>query len=204
MRTPSELAAASPVFLVLDAQATLTGAAQYWLDRYAHRELAHSSSLQLVEIDANTPLNSFVTQQIDDNAVLSRVDFHTDNYPYMFGFQTREGDGWRWAMADAEILLRYQGESEFNLDVYIPPLQGYRLKQGVGITVWVDGCRLGSFRQDDSGRKRWWLPAANCPLNSGQRATIRLTSDNLYESRDDRQLGYIVHALGFADPASKR
>jgi hypothetical protein len=204
LRTPTELAAASPVFLVLDSQATLTGAAQYWLDRYAHRELAHSSSLQLVELDANTPRDSFGTQQIDDNGVLSHVDFHTDNYPYMFGFQTREGDGWRWAMADAEILLRYQGQSEFNLDVYIPPLQGYRFKRGVGIAVWVGGCRLGSFRQDDSRRERWWWPAANCPLNIGQRATIRLTSDNLYETRDDRQLGYIVHALGFADPASTR
>jgi len=26
-------------------------------------------------------------------------------------------------------------------------------------------------------------------------------SDNLIESRDERQLGYIVHGLGFADPA---
>ena len=201
-RTPDELAAASPVFLALDTQTLRTGAAQYWLDRYSHREVAHSDDLKFIELDANTPLNSFDAVKIDDNAVLSHVNFHSDDYPYLSGFQGREGDGWRWAMADAEILLRYGGEPEFNIDVYIPPLRGYRIKRDIGVTVWVGGCRLGSFRQDENRRERWWLPTANCPLNVGQLATIRLTSDNLYESRDDRQLGYIVHGLGFAEPAA--
>lgn len=199
-RTPEELAAASPVFLLLDTQATRTGAAQYWLDRYSNHEVAHSDDLKFIELDANAPRNSFDAQKIDDNAVQSHVDFHTDEYPYLFGFQGREGNGWRWVMADAEILLRYGGEPEFNIDVYIPPLHGYRIKRDIGVTVWVGGCRLGAFRQDENRRERWWLPAANCPLNVGQRVTIRLTSDNLYESRDDRQLGYIVHSLGFAGP----
>lgn len=201
-RTPEELAAASPVYLVLDSQAVLTGAGQYWLDRYVNHEVAHSDNLKFVELDANTPRSSFDALKIDDNTFQSHVDFHSDDYPYLFGFQEREGNGWHWVMADAEILLRYGGEPEFNIDVYIPPLHGYRIKRDIGVTVWVGGCRLGSFRQDENRRERWWLPAANCPLNIGQRVTIRLTSDNLYESRDDRQLGYIVHGLGFAQPAA--
>jgi hypothetical protein len=79
-------------------------------------------------------------------------------------------------------------------------LAGYRFKRDVGITVWIGGCRLGTVRQDEARRERWFLPMHACPLEAG-RVTVRLTSDNLYESRDDRQLGYIVHALGFAQPA---
>jgi hypothetical protein len=199
-KTPADLAAASPVFLALDSQALKVGAAQYWLDRYAHRDIAQSDDLRLVEIDANTRLDPFVAMQIDDAAVLDRVDFHGDDYPYMFGFQGREGDGWRWATADAEVLLRYRGEPEFFVDVYVPPLQSYQFKKDIGITAWAGACRLGTFRQDENRRERWWLSARNCPLTTGERVTVRLTSDNLYESRDDRQLGYIVHALGFAAP----
>jgi hypothetical protein len=199
-KTPLQLAAASPVFLALDMQAQNVGAAQYWLDRYSNREIARSSSLRLVELDATTPLDPFRAVSVDDGAVLSRVDFRADDYAYVFGFQNREGDGWRWASADAEVLLRYRGEREFNVDVYVPPLRSYRFKKEVGITVWIGACRLGTFRQNENRRERWWFPAANCPLQQGERVAVRLTSDNLYESRDERQLAYIVHSLGFAEP----
>jgi 4-amino-4-deoxy-L-arabinose transferase-like glycosyltransferase len=196
-KTPAQLAAASPVFLALDTHAPSLDAAQYWLARYAHRDVAQSDDVRLIEIDANTRLDPFASMQIDDGAVLDRVDFHRDDYPYLFGFQVREGDGWRWVSADAEVLLRYRGEPEFFVDIYVPPLQGYRVKKEIGITASVGSCRLGTFRQDESRRERWWLSARNCPLSDGERVIVRLTSDNLYESRDDRQLGYIVHALGF-------
>ena len=88
--------------------------------------------------------------KIDDNALLPHVDFHGGDYPYLFGFQGREGDGWRWVTADAEILLRYGGEPEFNIDVYIPPLRGYRIKRDIGVTVWVGGCQAWLV---PSGRK---------------------------------------------------
>ncbi len=39
----------------------------------------------------------------------------------------------------------------------------------------------------------------NCPIETGRRVTVRLVSDNLIESRDERQLGYIVNGLGFGD-----
>ena len=200
--TPAELAAVSPIYLVLDLQTLKIGAAQYWLDRYRHREIARSDHLGLVEIDANVPQNPFATIAVDEHLVTSRVDFHAGEYPYLFGFQNREGDGWRWAMTDAELLLRYGGEPELDVDIYLPALRGYRFKRDVGITVWAGACRLGAFRQDESRRERWWLPATQCGLQPGQLVAVRLVSDNLYESRDDRQLGYIVHALGFADPAT--
>ena len=201
-RTPAELAADSPVYLALDPPALKAGIGQYWLDRYAHRDAARTERLQLVELDANKPLDPFASMPVDDAAVLRSVDFHAGDYPYVFGFQNREGDGWRWATADTAVLLRYGGEPEFFVDIYLPRLRGYHFKRDVGITAWVGGCRLGTVRQDESRRERWFLPMRNCPLDAGRRVTVRLTSDNLYESRDERQLGYIVHALGFAEPAS--
>jgi 4-amino-4-deoxy-L-arabinose transferase-like glycosyltransferase len=201
-KTPTELAASSPVFLVLDAQAMRTGAGQYWLDRYSNRDIARSASMRLVELDAGKPRNPFDASHVDDAAVAGRVDFHRDDYPYVLGFQNREGDGWRWASADVEVLLRYRGEPEFNVDIYLPSLQGFRQQQDVGITVWIGSCRLGTFRQNESKRERWWLPAGNCPLKAGQLVGVRLTSDNLLVAGDDRQLAYIVHALGFAEPLS--
>jgi len=198
-RTPAELAAESPAYLALDPPALKSGIAQYWLDRFAHREIAHTDGLHIVEIDARTALDPFASVPIDDAAVLGRVDFHAGEYPYLFGFQNREGDGWRWATADSAVLLRYGGEPEFFIDIYLPKLTGYRFKRDVGVTAWIDGCRLGTVRQDEARRERWFLPMLACPLEAGHRVTVRLVSDNLYESRDDRQLGYIVHALGFAE-----
>ena len=115
------------------------------------------------------------------------------------GFQDPEGDGWRWVAADAAAALRYGGEREFFIDIYLPALSGYRFDRGVGITAWIGDCSLGTFRQNESRRERWFLRMTNCPVETGHRVTVRLVSDNLIESRDERQLGYIVHALGFGD-----
>ncbi|HKE47637.1 MAG TPA: hypothetical protein VKB52_06205 [Rhodanobacteraceae bacterium] len=199
-QAPADLAASSPAYLALDMQALAMGAGTYWIDRYAHRDLASTPTLRLVEIDAKTPRNPFEGVAVDAAAVKGYVNFHDGEYPYLFGFQNREGDGWRWAMADSETLLRYRGEAEFAVDVYIPPLKGYIWRRPIGITVWLDGCRLGTFRQDENRRERWWFPVRNCPLKSESIVAARLTGDNLYDSRDDRQLGYIIHALGFAEP----
>ncbi|MET0231081.1 MAG: hypothetical protein ABW186_09145, partial [Rhodanobacteraceae bacterium] len=119
--------------------------------------------------------------------------------PHLFGFQNPEGDGWRWVAADAAAAFRYGGERAFFMDIYLPALAGYRFDHGVGITAWIGDCRLGTFRQNESRRARWSLPIANCPIEAGRRVTVRLVSDNLIESRDERQLGYIVNALGFGD-----
>jgi hypothetical protein len=202
-RTPDELAAESPVYLVLDSAALYARAGDYWTSRYAHRDLARTAHAAIVEIDARTPLDPFADAPADASALRTAVDFHeTRDYPYLFGFQNPEGDGWRWATADAAAQLRYGGERAFFVDVYLPALSSYRFDRDVGITAWVGDCRLGTFRQNESRRERWFLPMTSCPLETGRRVTVRLVSDNLIESRDDRQLGYVVHGLGFADAAT--
>lgn len=198
--TPAALAEASPAYLALDRQALAIDVGRYWTDHYAHRDIANTPSLRLVEIDASTPRSSFEGKAVDEGALASRLDFHRGDYAYVSGFYPSEGDGWRWAMADARALLRYRGEAEFNIDLYIPALGTYVSPRPVGISVTVDGCKLGTVRQDASRRERWWLPVRNCPLEAGAVVAVRVTADNLVDSRDDRQLAYVVHALGFADP----
>jgi hypothetical protein len=201
-RTPAELAAESPIYLVLDPSAITARAGEYWTSRYAHQDVARTARAAIMEIDARTALDPFASAPVDESALRGAVDFReTHDYPYLFGFQNPEGDGWRWATADAAAQLHYSGESQFFVDIYLPALAGYRFKRDVGITAWIGECRLGTVRQDESRRQRWFLPMRNCPLETGRRVTVRLASDNIIESRDERQLGYIVHGLGFADPA---
>jgi len=202
-RTPAELAAESPVYLALDPSAMHANADDYWLSRYAHRDLARTARAAIVEIDARTPLDPFAQTPVDESTLRNAVDFHeTRDYAHLFGFQSPEGDGWRWVAADAAAALRYGGEREFFVDVYLPTLASYRFDGGVGITAWIGDCRLGTFRQNESRRERWFLPMTNCAIETGRRVTVRLVSDNLIESRDERPLGYIVHALGFGDSTS--
>jgi hypothetical protein len=198
--TPAALAASSPAYLALDRQALVSGAGRHWIDSYAHKDLANTPSLQLVEIDATKPRNPFEGSAVDDGILTGYVDFHRGEYPYVSGFYSREGDGWRWAMADAAALLRYRGEAEFNVEVYIPSLDAYRWRRPLGITVSLDGCKLGTFRQDANRRERWWLPVRNCPVQNGALVAVRVTGDNLVDARDERQLAYVIHAFGFSDP----
>ncbi len=200
MRTPDELAAESPIYLVLDVSSMDGNADDYWLSRYAHRDFARTAHAAIVEIDARAPLDPFAEASADASTLRNAIDFHqTRDYPHLFGFQDPEGDGWRWVAADAAAAFRYGGEREFFVDVYLPALTSYRFDRGVGITAWIGECRLGTFRQTESRRERWFLPMTNCPIETGRRVTVRLVSDNLIESRDERQLGYIVNGLGFGD-----
>jgi hypothetical protein len=198
--TPAELVASSPFYLALDAPAMAADAGDYWLARYANRDVGRSDTLRLVELDARSLRDPFDGVTVDQNALKDRVDFHDADYPYLFGFQDREGDGWRWAAADTAILLRYGGEPELALDIYVPPLTRYRFRRGVGIAASIGDCRLGAFRQDESERRLWKLGTGNCPLQEGSTVAVRLVSDNVVDARDGRQLAYIVHALGFVGP----
>jgi 4-amino-4-deoxy-L-arabinose transferase-like glycosyltransferase len=198
--TPAGLIASSPVYLALDAPAMAAKAGDYWLARYANRDIGRSETLRLVELDARSLRDPFDGVTVDQQALKDHVDFHDADYPYLFGFQDRESDGWRWAAADAEILLRYGGEPEFALDIYLPSPARYRFERGVGISVSIGDCRLGAFRQDASARKLWKLAMDACPLQKGSTVAVRLVGDNVVDARDGRQLAYIVHAIGFVGP----
>lgn len=192
---PRDLVRQRPAVLLIDNPMRSAGVAQYWLQRYAHRELWHNDELRIVVLDASRPLNPFSADA--GQAALGYVDFHATDYPYLFGFHARESDGWRWVRSDVEILLRYGGEPGFVLDAFAPAAGAYRSPGGVGITIRLDDCELGEVHLSFDRRARLGLPLAGCAPTPGQLVRARLSSDNLLLSRDERQLSYIVDGLGF-------
>lgn len=193
----TDLAARSPAYLALDPPAQREGVAGYWLARYPHRDVAVTGDLRLVELDTNRISNPFAASPADTAKLRGYAAFQSADYPYTFGFQAPEGNGWRWATSDAELLLRYSGEPAFKLDIYLPAPSRYRRAGGVHIAVWIDGCRLGVIHQDQEGLMRWWLPMRNCPLAPGAVVRARMVSDNVAKTGDTRQLSFVANGLGF-------
>jgi 4-amino-4-deoxy-L-arabinose transferase-like glycosyltransferase len=193
---PAKLAAASPVFLVLDPPARESGVDPYWTARYPNTEMPGSTNLRIVSLTTDRITNPFESVQVDPAQVRGYADFSSGDYPYLFGFYGREGAGWRWARADVEALLRYSGESAFKLDMYMPSPAHYQNRGGVRIAVWIGDCALGVVHQDEESARQQRLSMENCPLNSGDIVRVRLVSDNVL-ARSDRQLSFVVNGLGF-------
>ncbi len=195
-RAPAFLATQPPSYLLLDPSMQVANIGEHWLKRYPNREVGASTDLRVIELDTSKVLDPFASTAVDAGALRGYVDFKGDDYPYIFGFYGREGDGWRWARADVEILLRYSGQRAFKLDMYMPEPSLYEMKDSLGIEVWAGDCRLGEIRQDQAVVMRWWLPAGNCPLQDGA-VRVRLVSDNFLRSKVDSQMSLIVRGLGF-------
>jgi len=193
---PAFLATQPPSYLLLDPSMQVANVGDHWLKRYPSREVGASSDLRVIELDTSKVLDPFASTAVDAASLRSYIEFKNDEYPYTFGFYDREGDGWRWARADAEVLLRYSGQRTFKLDMYMPEPSLYESGSPLGIGVWLGECRLGEIRQDQAFVMRWWLPLANCPLQDGA-VRVRLVSDNFLRSKTDSQLSLIVRGLGF-------
>lgn len=198
--TPDRLASQSPVYLLLDPETTRARRGSYWMERYPHRLVANTDELSVVALTTDRVTDPF-TAPVDADRALGYIQFATSDYPYAFGLHEREGDGWRWARADVEVLLRYGGESDFVIDAFVPEASRYRFPGGLSIRVSLDDCELGVVRPPEDERSRSRLPARRCALQAGQLMRARLRSDNVIRTRDDRQLSVVVHGLGFEQPS---
>jgi hypothetical protein len=197
---PRELERSTPAVLLIDEPMRNAGVEQYWLRRYVHRERWRNDELRIVVLDASRPLDPFGEDA--GQAATGYADFRASDYPYLFGFHARERNGWRWVRTDVEILLRYGGEPGFVMDAFAPAGNGYGLPGGVGITIRLDDCELGEVRLAFDTRARLSLPLAGCSPVPGQLVRARLRSDNLLLARDERQLSYVVGAMGFGAAGS--
>lgn len=195
--SPASFAARPEAFLLLDRSLQSAQRAAFWLQRYPSEQIAGSGDLRIVRLATDRVRDPFAGKSIDAAQVRGYVDFHAADYPYDFGFHEREGDGWRWAGTDVEALLRYSGETAFKLDMYMPSMRGYVSHDRLDIDVWIDACRLGTIHQDQDLHMHWWLPMRQCAPEVGQIVRVRLVSDNLVKSDDDRQIAFVAHGLGF-------
>lgn len=195
-RTPAELAAQNRIFLVVDPPMRSTGTEQYWLRRFPSRQLSETPDLSVFELATDRVADPFESASIDPAAATGYVDLSTGDYPYAFGFYEREGDGWSWVRPDSEVLLRYAGEPELRLDLYMPDA-AYRFPEPLSIEIRLGDCRLGEVRQTDKGYKQWRFPLQACSPLQGQFVRVRMIADNLLLSTADRQMSYILRGIGF-------
>ncbi|HEY0180972.1 MAG TPA: glycosyltransferase family 39 protein [Dokdonella sp.] len=201
---PAELAARSPAYLLLDVPARTAGVDAYWRQRYASSDVAASDDLGVLRLDTARSRDPLDASAADPAALRGYVDFASD-YAYAFGFHDREGQGWRWAAAESDLVLRYAGERAFAIDVYVPEAYQYTEDHDVGIAVALDGCVLGTLRPASGARSRVSLPLDRCAPPSGRAVHVRLTSDDVLDARDDRQLSFVAYGAGFdAAPAPGR
>ena len=197
--TPATLPAQA--FLLVNRVMQGAGRGGYWLQRYPHRVVADTDNLSIIALTTDRVADPFAGV-VDADRALGYVQFATTDYPYAFGFHRREGEGWRWARADVEVLLRYDGESDFAIDAFMPEARSYRWPHGLAIQVSLDDCDLGTVRPPEGQRGRSRLPVRQCALQAGQLVHARLRSDNVIRTRDDRQLSVVVRGLGFEYPAA--
>jgi hypothetical protein len=195
-----ELEARSPVYLLLDSGARKVGIDAYWLDRYEHTEVAAVEDFSIVALHTDRRRDPFAGIAVEPARLRDYVDFHGPDYPYLFGFYGREGDGWRWARTDVEVLLKYGGERALKIDAFVPEPGAYHRHRNVAVTAWIGACKLDSATL--SGRSEVRFDLKGCAPPVGSSARVRLLSDDVVDAIDDRQLALIVNGVGFVDGAA--
>lgn len=198
---PAEIAAQSRVYLLADPPMWTSGTERYWLRRFPWKQVAESLDLRVFELSTDRVRDPFDLTPIDAAAVRGRFDVQAGDYPYAFGLYGREGDGWAWARPDAELLLRYAGEPQFRLDLYVPGLDLYRERTPLGIRVRIGDCELGVVHPAAGERSQPVLSMQACPQPRDSLVHVRLIADNLLDSTDDRQMGYVLRGAGFVSEA---
>lgn len=193
---PAEIAAQSRIYLLADPPLWTSGAERYWLRRYPWKQVAESLDLRVFELRTDRVRDPFDLTPIDAAAVRGAFDLQAD-YPYAFGLYGREGDGWAWTRPDAELLLRYTGEPQFRLDLFVPAGDLYRERSALGIRVRIGDCELGVIHPAIGERSQPVLPMATCPQPRDSLVHVRLVADNLLDSSDDRQMSYVLRGAGF-------
>lgn len=200
-KLPAELAAQSRIYLLADPPMWTAGAERYWLRRYPWKQVADSLDLRVFELATDRVRDPFDLTPVDASAVRGYFDVQAGGYPYVFGVYDREGDGWSWARPDSEVLLRYAGEAEFRLDLFMPKANAYRFGTALRIRVRIGDCELGVLQPKEGERTLLSLPMSGCPQQERPFVRVRLVADNLLDSTDDRQMSYVLRGVGFAGAA---
>ncbi|MFC4819379.1 hypothetical protein [Dokdonella ginsengisoli] len=200
-KLPADLAAQSRVYLLADPPMWTSGAERYWLRRFPWKLVAESLDLRVFELTTDRVRDPFDLTPVDPATVRGYFDVQSEGYAYAFGFHGREGDGWTWARPDTEVLLRYAGEAEFKLDVFLPQASSYQLGTPPGIRVLVGDCELGVLHPAAGERTQPTLPMSTCPQPERPFVHVRLVADNLLDSADDRPMSYVLRGVGFAGGA---
>lgn len=188
-------------YLLFDAPAQSVGAFSRIIQRYPVEPLLpENKSFQIYRADFTTVLDPFLGQKIKSEKVLSYIDFTEQNYGLVYGMYSPGSMGLRWVSTDAEILLRYQENSD-KLEVRVyHPMAPYVNPKEINIRVHFDGCQIGTLAFNKHTVLSYEIPE-ECLPKPGKVVRVRMQSDNMVDAKkDSRQLAFIVHAIGFVKP----
>lgn len=190
-------------YLVADQATFATDALAKVLARYPHQEmLASSKFAQVYQIDFSSPHDPF--SEADRGDALPSVDFSKQSYPHTQGMQGfEEIMNGRWIESDSEILLKYNGQPEFQFSGYMALPQYYRNSDLLSGTVSITGCPPLPFAFEGPAWKDFSLSLAKCSLVQGSTLRVRILLNNTFDLPRlyDQQRAMLLGRIGFYEPA---
>lgn len=188
-------------YVVADRATIVTGILNGLFLRYPHRALMPANSFaQVYQVDFSNPENPFLNQ--DTAHSLSKVDFSTVNYPLTIGMEPFDPIGGRFIESDSEIMLRYNGQSSFELrgymDAAVPSY--YRWPTPLAGRVLIDNCPPLSFKFAKPGWETFQMHLA-CKLSPDKNVRVRILLDNVMDLPllRDRQRAMLLANIGFGN-----
>ena len=186
-------------YLVADRATFVVGALDPILARYPNRRLLNKGeSVEVYEIDFSRPRNPFMASRGVTTA--SYVNFLETEYGPMQNILAFEKSmGGRWIESDSEILLRYGGESNFELHGYMALPQYYRLPGPLSGRVVIQGCPSIPFSFKGTGWETISLPLKDCQPLAGQNVRVRVLLNNAFDLPlvYDHQRAMLLQSIGF-------
>ena len=188
-------------YVVADRATIMTGMLNDLFLRYPHRALMQTNSFaQVYEVDFSNPKDPFLNR--DTTHTLSKVDFSTVNYPLTVGMEPFDPIGGRFIGSDSEIMLRYNGQSSFELrgymDAAVPSY--YRWPTTLAGRVLIDNCPPLPFKFAKAGWETFRMQLA-CKLPPGKEVRVRILLDNVMDLPllRDRQRAMLLASIGFGN-----
>jgi hypothetical protein len=190
-----------PAYVVADRPTFITGMLNRLLARYPHRELMPSNRLaQIYEVDFTHPNDPFVNEK-QANAV-SRVVFAEKSYDLTEGMEPFDPIGGRFIESDSEILLRYGGQTEFQLVGYMDAAQPsyYRWPGHLSGRIFIGDCPPLPFNFTTPGWRDFRMPLT-CKPPLGTNVRIRIVLDNIFVIPYPHisQRAMLLNTIGFVD-----
>jgi hypothetical protein len=190
-----------PAYLVADRPTLITGILGRVLARYPHRALMQPNPFaQVYAMDFANPVNPFTLA--DQAQIASKVVFADHDYPLTEGMEPFNPIGGRFIESDSEILLRYEGQSSFQLVGYMDAAQPsyYRWPGPLDGRIIIGHCPPLRFSFEKPGWRDFQLPL-ECKPSHGESVRVRILLNNVFDLPwvKDRQQAMLISAIGFVD-----
>lgn len=192
-----------PAYLVADRATLATDMLGRVLARYPHRALMQTNPFaQVYVVDFSNPVN--FSTIADESKTLPKVEFAKVDYSPTTGMEPFDPMGGRFVESDSEILLRYEGQPEFELAAYMALPGYYREPTPLAGRILIGRCPPIPFAFQNSGWRQFRFPLA-CRPAAGSNVRVRIVLDNVFDLPllYDRQRAMLLGSIGFTgEPSS--